>query len=187
MEKKGFLVVTSVIVLGILAFLFDNRLAVFFRSLENPVITPILWVFEPTLFIVLLAVTMIILALVNEKKQYITPTIITLAISTLISYGLKFIIMRPRPFSFVEYLPFLNLIDYSFPSSHCVAIFALLPILNKEFKKLRYLWVCVALIVAFTRLYFGMHYLSDVIFGSLIGYGIGLLIADRINKKIKNK
>lgn len=183
MNKKRMIWISAAIVLGIISLFFDKTLANFFVSLQNPLITSILNVFEPTLFVIAFGGVMIVFSLWKKKKNYILPIFSSLILATLISYGLKFIFMRARPFNFVEYIPFLNLIDYSFPSSHCVAMFAMLPILDKEFKNLRYLWLAVALIVAFTRLYFGVHYLSDVIFGSVIGYLIGLLIVSRIGKK----
>ncbi len=177
--------ISIAIILGIVSLFFDKTLAGFFMSLQNPAITAVLMFFEPTSFVIAFAGVMVIFSLLKKKKNYIFPICFSLIISTLVSYSLKFIIMRPRPFNFVEYLPIFNLIDYSFPSSHCVAIFALLPILNKGFKNLRYLWLAVALIVAFTRLYFGVHYLSDVILGSVIGYVMGLLIARKMEKTDK--
>lgn len=183
MDKKRWIILAAVFLTGLASLIFDKALAVFFKSLQNSVLTPILSLFEPTLFILIFAVIMIAASLKENKKNYALAIIYALIISGLISYGLKFIFMRARPFDFIEYLPFTNLIDYSFPSSHCVAIFALLPVLWKEFKRLRYVWLFVAVIVALTRLYFGVHYLSDVILGSVIGYLIGILVRDTVKDK----
>jgi len=181
--KKRIAWISIAVILGIISIFFDKFLANFFVSLRIPIVTSILNIFEPTLFVLAFAGVMIVFSLWKRKQKYILPIGFSLIISTIISYLLKFLFMRARPFNFVEYLPFLNLVDYSFPSSHCVAMFAMLPILDREFKSLRYLWLAVALIVAFTRLYFGVHYVSDVIFGSLIGYCIGLLIVSKLEKK----
>ena len=52
-------------------------------------------------------------------------------------------------------------------------VFSALPVLSKEFKKLKYAWLVFACLVAFSRVYFGLHYLSDVLGGAIIGYLIG--------------
>jgi len=54
--------------------------------------------------------------------------------------------------------------------------FCALPILSKEFPKLKYAWIAFAGLVAFSRVYFGVHFLSDVIAGSLIGFLVGTII-----------
>ena len=75
---------------------------------------------------------------------------------------------------------------------HALAAFAALPILDKEFPKLRVFWILFAFFVAVSRLYFSFHYFSDVVAGALIGYGIGLLFINlehkyKIIKKVYKK
>ena len=53
-------------------------------------------------------------------------------------------------------------------------VFSAVPLLNQEFKKFRYIWFVFACLVAFSRAYFGVHYVSDVMVGAVIGYLIGL-------------
>jgi membrane-associated phospholipid phosphatase len=45
-----------------------------------------------------------------------------------------------------------------------------------EFPRLKKFWVVLACLIAFSRVYFGLHFLSDVIIGGVIGYGIGALM-----------
>ncbi len=183
MDKKRVILLISIAFIGFLALLFDKRLAILFVSLQNSILTPILRVLEPLSFVLFFALIIAIMSLVIKKKRYVGSIVFSVILSTLVSFGLKFIIMRPRPFGFLEYIPFTQLIDYSFPSSHAVAMFALLPILSKEFKSLKWLWWALAIIVSFTRLYFGVHYLSDVILGGVIGYLLGYWITSRIKEK----
>jgi len=63
--------------------------------------------------------------------------------------------------------------SYSFPSSHAVNIFAAAYFLSQPFKRLVPLFFGIAAIVAYSRIYIGIHYPLDVIGGA----GIGLLIA----------
>ena len=66
-----------------------------------------------------------------------------------------------------------NTWNFSFPSFETMLVFAAVPLLNKEFRKFRYIWIIFACLVGFSRAYFGVHYLSDVMAGAIIGYLIG--------------
>ena len=37
-------------------------------------------------------------------------------------------------------------------------------------------WIILAIVIAISRLYLGVHYMSDVIAGAVIGYAIGASI-----------
>ena len=63
--------------------------------------------------------------------------------------------------------------SYSFPSSHAVNIFAAAYFLSQPFRGLAPLFFGIAAIVAYSRIYIGIHYPLDVIGGA----AIGLLIA----------
>jgi undecaprenyl-diphosphatase len=51
-----------------------------------------------------------------------------------------------------------------------------LPILDRELRRFKWIWIAIACLIALSRLYFGVHYLSDVIFGGIFGYVIGRLV-----------
>jgi undecaprenyl-diphosphatase len=55
-------------------------------------------------------------------------------------------------------------------------VFCTVPILSKEFPKFKYVWVVFASLVGLSRVYFGLHFMSDVIAGALIGYLIGMIV-----------
>lgn len=63
----------------------------------------------------------------------------------------------------------------SFPSSHAVNNFAAAVLLSGFFKRYWYVFVSIAIIIAYTRVYCGVHYPSDVIAGAIIGAMIGYL------------
>jgi len=63
--------------------------------------------------------------------------------------------------------------SYSFPSSHAVNIFAAAYFLSQVFRRLTPLIFAIAAVVAYSRIYIGIHYPLDVIGGA----AIGLLIA----------
>jgi len=108
---------------------------------------------------------------------------ITLGLSVAVSFLLKIAVQRQRPFQLglVSVLPILEKASHeiwnsSFPSFQSMLVFCAVPILSKEFPKFKYVWISFACLVAFSRIYFGLHFLSDVIAGGLIGYLLGLVI-----------
>ena len=121
----------------------------------------------------------------EKKRKWILPLWMTLAATAIVSFLLKITVRRLRPYQLgiVSALPMLqeaahSVWDFSFPSFQAALAFCSLPILNREFPRLKYLWIAFACLVAFSRVYFGVHFLSDVIAGSLIGFLIGTLIVN---------
>jgi undecaprenyl-diphosphatase len=98
----------------------------------------------------------------------------TVVIGTIIVAPLKLVVMRPRPYSTLSGVVPL---DYesgpSFPSGHAERIFALAAVFptRKSMKVL--LLYLLAIAVAFSRIYVGVHYPLDVLVGILIGLVVG--------------
>ncbi len=63
-----------------------------------------------------------------------------------------------------------HLTEDSFPSGHTVTVFALAVALSYMFPKRKKAFYILAFIVAFSRVYDGEHYPSDVIAGGILGY-----------------
>ena len=108
----------------------------------------------------------------KKKRQYIPLLWLTLLVAFTITFILKYLVARPRP----NIMPLEIINSFSFPSGHAIAVFAPLVLIDKEFPKLKWLWLVFAILVLISRLYLGVHYLSDVVAGALIGYITGLLI-----------
>ena len=119
----------------------------------------------------------------EHKRRWILPLWLTLGLSVIFGFLLKIAVQRPRPFQtgIVSILPVLEESNYlvwnfSFPSFQAMLAFCAVPILAKEFPKFKYVWIIFAGLVAFSRIYFGLHFLSDVIAGGIIGYLLGVFI-----------
>lgn len=100
---------------------------------------------------------------------------------------LKNLIGRIRPYEVVEGLQCIvaPAHDASFPSGHTGASFASAVAIYRQIpKKFAVFFIVLASLIAFSRLYVGIHYPTDVLGGLVTGIGIGLLvnvIGDRVS------
>ena len=137
--------------------------------------------------------------LYKKKRQWILPLWFTLFASAVISFVLKFFVQRPRPFQqgIISIASMLQQANYStwnfsFPSFQTMLIFSTIPLISKQFPKLKKFWLILAVLVGFSRVYFGLHFLSDVLAGGIIGYFIGVWVIRlegerKLGKKIWEK
>lgn len=89
-----------------------------------------------------------------------------------VNVGLKNIVARTRPYEVIEGLRILveRQSDFSFPSGHSCASFASAFVYFRMApKKWGIPALILAALIAFSRLYVGVHYPTDVIAGILIG------------------
>lgn len=142
-----------------------------------------------TTFIVALAILLTLLFQFLWKKEKIAMLIPTnLVIIALINQILKLIFQRDRPIGY----RLIEMTGYSFPSGHAMvsmAFYGLLIYIIYHFikkKSLRITLITINIIIIFligiSRVYLGVHYLSDVVTGYSISI-IYLLFLAKILKK----
>lgn len=100
---------------------------------------------------------------------------------------IKPIFNRPRPFNTPD-LPFEVILrgdpqgGLSFPSGHAADGFFIAIFLGLYFPKWRWCFITLAALTAFSRIYCGVHYPTDVIIGALLGSILAWLIYNLIKK-----
>ncbi len=99
-----------------------------------------------------------------------TPILVAWGISFVISQVVK----RVRPFEEFGFKPLINLAvkTGSFPSEHSTIAFAMAALFVNDLL-IGSLFLLAAVVVALSRVAVGVHYLSDVLVGSLIGFLVG--------------
>lgn len=115
-----------------------------------------------------------ILLMIPKRTRWIGITSFTaLVIGALITnVTLKNLVARTRPYEVVDGLILLieRQSDFSFPSGHTCASFAAAVVYWRMMdKKYSIPLLILAALIAFSRLYVGVHYPSDVLAGLLIG------------------
>jgi len=192
MKKEKIAIISMVLSLIIfLSFYFDKEIVKGISLLQNSYLTDFFLgiTFVSSELIIFFFLTSLFLIKMHHRK-WILPLWFTLFMSAIVSFLLKVFIQRLRPFQqgIVSVLSILqkpshDVWNYSFPSFQAMLAFCTIPILAKEFPKFKYLWIVFASLVAFSRVYFGVHFASDVIVGCLIGYLIGVVIVSAEEEK----
>ena len=137
----------------------------------------------------LITITILLLILIKNKKIGLI-TLTNLVVITILNQMLKIILKRPRPTEFI----IINEKGYSFPSGHSMismAFYGLLIYLIYKKIKNKYLKATLIIIllllilaIGISRIYLGVHYVSDVIGGFLISISYLIVYIKLIKKKL---
>lgn len=113
---------------------------------------------------------------------------VALIVCGIMTHFFKFFVGRQRPHMTPDFEPFtFNPMtthwDYhSFSSGHSQVMWTVATMFAVAFPKFRWLWVLCAISICSTRAIIHDHFLSDIIFGSCLGY-VGSLLAMKIMKE----
>jgi undecaprenyl-diphosphatase len=177
----------------------DTQFFLWLNSFHSPELDGIMaWISAKNSWIPLYILIIVTIFYFYKKKGFIHffALIIAVALSDQFSSSLlKPIFKRLRPCHVPELQNLIHLVgncggQFGFCSSHAANSFALATLLNlfwgKQWKSLyvMYLW---AFIVSYSRIYVGVHYPIDVIFGALVGIFFAHLVYFLTHKYFRNQ
>jgi undecaprenyl-diphosphatase len=174
----------------------DHSIVLAVNAWHTPFLDEFMWLLSSKVAWIPFYVFLIFLASrkINGKQTilFIVTVIVAVGASDLIAtYGFKHVFLRYRPshnlllkgqLHFYESSPgqYYQGGVYGFISSHAANFFAWATfagvVLNRFYPKLFVTLLWIAASVSFSRLYLGVHYLSDLLVGALLGSAVAFLL-----------
>jgi undecaprenyl-diphosphatase len=148
------------------------------RALQNPVFDLLMPILSDKRVALLLAVPLVLILLARGGRR-VLPAIavaaIAIALSDQGSTILKDLFQRPRPCHVVTVVHLLSRCTntFSMPSGHASNMFALAGVVWAVSAGWRWATLALAIGVAYSRIYLGVHYPGDVVLGAALGSALG--------------
>jgi undecaprenyl-diphosphatase len=156
----------------------DERIVLFFQSIRWAPLTKLLSIFIPLEFwyVAAFALVLFFLFRTGTLRVPVVSFVLAKSLSNFCYETVKDLVHRPRPFLTIKGLvPVIIPHGFSFPSGHATLAMAMAVVLAFHFPKARSLVYTLAVLIGFSRVYFGVHYLSDVLAGFVLGTVVGCL------------
>lgn len=157
----------------------DQFLANWFHQYKGSVWTPFMLFIthsHDTLGVLMMSLVLVIYLLVRRARYWVGAVLLAVPGGMLLNVLLKYTFQRARP-TFDE--PLLTLTTYSFPSGHTVGATVFYGVLAAYLVCVCQRWrtralvallaSCMVALVALSRVYLGVHYLSDVMAAVAVG------------------
>lgn len=162
----------------------DQQLFLLLNSFNSPFWDQVMWIISAKLTWIPLYLMILIALGIRYKRKFLVLLlliIIAITLSDQLSVMIKNIVQRPRPCHEPAIEAMVHTVKekcggaYGFVSSHASNAF-MVAVLTLSLIKKRWVAVCMifwALLVGYSRIYLGVHFPGDVIFGSLLGAVVG--------------
>lgn len=138
-----------------------------------------------------IAVVIILIAYPKTRRVGISAAAAILLEFLIVNVTLKPIIKRVRP-CYANTSRTIDTIvsvpnDYSFPSGHAGASFVVSTVIARHNLKYGLISLATSVLIAFSRLYFYVHYPTDVLTGAAIGVFCGIIMDKIVIAKLKQR
>lgn len=139
----------------------------------------------------------------RSRKHFLLIFILTLIATQIAVFSAKLVFERERPCRAEQFRETIYnssvfilkgkvykdpcLLDYSFPSGHAAHAFALASIFALTFTRYRFWFYGIAIMVALSRVYLGVHYVLDITVGAVLGFAIGYTCFILVERTMRKK
>ena len=175
----------------------DHRVTLFINSLNNSFLDDVMWLISSTSFGIPFYILFVFLLIrIYNPRQIIFSLLALILVVSLCDLSAKYffkeVFERYRPSHNLILRDQLHLVNnytggkYGFVSSHAANMAGLSSMvyffLKQRFVKIVYLLVPFVLLVSYSRVYLGVHYVSDVFVGMFLGVLISFTLYKLIEK-----
>ena len=172
----------------------DDKIYMLLFNLQNQFLTGTMLTISFFASTITLIVISIALAFILKEKKYSRFIMLNLLLAFITNRVIKYIVRRQRP----GRIQIIEEKGYSFPSGHTMISFAFYGFIiyliykNVKNKKIRNISIVLLslliLLIGISRIYLGVHYVTDVLGGFVFGFiYLVLFIKYLYNKEIKVK
>jgi undecaprenyl-diphosphatase len=127
-----------------------------------------------------LVIAVVIAAWMPRLRPVAWQVVLALMLSQIVVDGVvKPLVGRARPFNAEPTITVVGTYrpaTYSFPSGHAAQSFAAAVVLASGLPRRRPWWFLLAALIAFSRVYIGVHYPLDVAVGIVVGLAAGVVV-----------
>lgn len=174
----------------------DKHFVLWLNGMHTPWLDECMWWISARITWLPLYILIVFIGYRNLPKQlfwaFIGLAVLSVILTDLLSVHLfKNVFLRYRPSHNLDIAPLLHYYEirpgeyykggmYGFVSSHAANFFAIVSAvwfaLRFSYPKLPWIVACCGIFIILSRVYLGVHYLSDTIVGAALGISIGSLI-----------
>lgn len=189
MERKRVTMAKMLVVLAVLSVVswillqlhefvdFDSDLFLLLNSLYNPTLASVLYAFS-FLGSVYMGLIWIAALFVFKRRDLAFYVLVAFTIEVAYTYITKQLVDRPRPYEAIANVNYIAAqFSQSFPSGHAIGAFTVAAVLGIRVRWTLVPLMLVAVLVAFARVYVGVHYPFDVVAAALAGIVIGYYVS----------
>ncbi|MBD3157068.1 phosphatase PAP2 family protein [Candidatus Peregrinibacteria bacterium] len=156
-------------ILIIVSFFVDAVCADILRDMHSELLTSFMY-FVTDFGVIFLFAIIGMRALIQKKYRFMLFMAISVVVALEAAFLLKLLFQVPRPYVLAYTQPLFHASGYAFPSIHTAVLCSLLPfqryLFGKKTLPLMYLFIAV---IIFSRIYLGVHSVSDIVAGITVG------------------
>jgi len=193
--KNPLMLLTAILVIVFLTYFavnYDAQIFSAIKSIQNPVLDVIMLSITNIATLYIGVPIVLALAYLSKNRKLLADLFVALLIGIALTLLLKMAIARPRPEDIMNVGFWASATFSSFPSDHASTAFVMFGIIGHHLKKYKLWFYLLAILVAISRIYLGVHFPTDVLAGAFLGilvsqFVIKYRLGERFRKALRRR